>query len=776
MKVYSVAMWSMRHSLGAIPLLVSLLCGAMSFAIHAQAVDGLVPGPLTSEEFDRWLASLDLSHEERIAIEAAHERYKEAYRRFRDSEVSRAVSEIEPAQSNAAQSGEAARLQWQDALVSQLRAIDQRLFNELTAALAAHHLRSVDSFARISQRRYARDLSMERGVQVAEMPDLAKLVRTYEAASGQSRQFESLISECELAVVDLEQQYIEAHIAWRKQRDEAGAQHRQIGPDGQSRIDRGVLEEADTHTWPKLAAAEQALRAENRQWAQRLEAMLAPSDQRLFRWDWLGAVYLDTLPPSRGGWIPFVSAYRRAGEEMTAEGRAAADALADGFFAEMDDLVTRAIPLIDEYQQIRVASGRYWPDAPDHERSLQEISDSMSNVQNRWGEMLYATMREHRLPARAARLSGQPSMCIRPASEPQMRWMTRVLHLTEQASEIAFHVFQDYLEECWRMEERHRAAAGVLTTEQRGVPEERLAHATRLRDARFAAAAELEEIDERLIEDLLALAPGETGDFGELLRRERSRQRINIGEGWSASVEDGFPDVIEIARFIMLETPSIHVEETLAGAHDALAAVLGERHRLLCERSMISELDEMETERARRQGSEARRAHRRTDELRDRLNGLERNFVGLSLDCAERIEQLLPGGRAQAFQESFLAAAYPSALGGSSSARGAAGRVLEVASLSPVQAEGVAEVLSDHDASMDWLTARLIAQPVGNRLTPFERQLATAVPDLPFHHRYRALDLDRRELNVTTLRRVRALLTAEQAAEWDAATRAAAPE
>lgn len=71
----------------ALILSIIILAGGLCRLAAAQETYGMLSGPIASPDFNRSIERLDLTWEQRIAAEAAHERYKEHWRRLRDHEV-----------------------------------------------------------------------------------------------------------------------------------------------------------------------------------------------------------------------------------------------------------------------------------------------------------------------------------------------------------------------------------------------------------------------------------------------------------------------------------------------------------------------------------------------------------------------------------------------------------------------------------------------------------------------------------------------------------------
>ena len=65
----------------------AVLTSAVAFPDSAQETQGLISEPITSDLFNHAMSRLDLSWDQRLAAEYAHETYKEQWRLLRDSDL-----------------------------------------------------------------------------------------------------------------------------------------------------------------------------------------------------------------------------------------------------------------------------------------------------------------------------------------------------------------------------------------------------------------------------------------------------------------------------------------------------------------------------------------------------------------------------------------------------------------------------------------------------------------------------------------------------------------
>jgi hypothetical protein len=746
----------------ALALIVLVAAWGGTMCSSAQAVDGLVPSAITSEAFDRWVSRLGFNHAGRVAVEAAHERYKLSYRRFRDTEISEAVAEQEHRRPVTWEATAPLREQ----LMESLRSLDARLMLDLQAALGPQHHPAIQALELVSIRRYARFGLYEAGSGEPGRPDLSRLARSQLETI--DPRLDALLLDYEAAVAPLEQEYRAAYDEWRRGRDEAMAVHGYEGPDGGRRIAEEDLESADLNTFPRLIAAEEALRALNVEWAGVIERALPRDSQAPFHFESRSRLWVDALPPTQRPSIDVWGAYLHNVEAVDPEGRALLEDRFAKFLSEWDGLVEDARPLVDQYQALRLSSGQREPHAPELARELERLANAFIDVQVKWGESIYAAAAQHRLPEHAARLSGQSSMFARPLSAEQFEWIIGLLELDEPAAAVARHFYDEYLQTCWQIEQVKRDRAGSLPRSPPPSPEDRLAHAVRMREARRNVFAELERLDRQLIRDLVALSSREDREIEGIIAAERARERVNIGRGWSAEVELGMPDAVHIARRTLPEQAiTDQIAGLMHGAHEATLALLVERHRLACDAGVASAERAIIRDRAERLGGGGDHGGGSRDSAIDSIELLARRFVDHSLRFVEEVREALPPPWDQRFHDAFLAAAYPHAYGVTDRAAASAKQALLLESLTAEQKRSIMEAIDQHAARWREIADGLKQAQISGR-TVFTRSVDDIEMLPPFHERGGALLFDRTELAATTLRRVRALLTAEQAAEWDA--------
>lgn len=779
-------MWSMRHPLGAIPLLVSLLCGAMSFAIHAQAVDGLVPGPLTSEEFDRWLVRLDVSHEERIAAEAAHERYKAAYRRFRDDGISSAIREwealwygerdIEGAHAQSAESSSRLR--------NQLAALDRSLINELRAQWEGMRPADIDFLQLLRDRVHAR-FTFTQWMGQGNFVDLAALVRRGDLPAGELAAMEPVLEEYATDIFDLERRYADANSAWRIAVEKARRLHAFEDPNhpGEERLPDWALDEARTEVSLRLVSTELALRDANIRWARRLEAALPQSAQRRFREDVGQYLYLQAFDTRLLllDELPVLVARHEIGEE----GRLLGEECIARYHAENDELIASSIESIDAYHRMKVEqrlTGFEASAAPDLLERLLEFRRTQQELQDRLSTELTAIFDEH-APQRTTRYRRQPpDFLLSPATESEAAVLAVWYGLEGDAAALATHFWSDYRN---RWEQFLIARWQPVVDEWMAVdiPHASVAlHlqlATKLRDARIDCARELERLDGELIAVIEALSPA-SADVAAVTRAMhewRSRQRINPDRTRQYSHNPPLPDLGDIIVRTVGDSSAGVLISVLELLHQPLLTLLQQRHYMLIDAELVRARERPERERTEADGQRWESGPGTpVYEAQQAIHKVEERYVDTTLIRLDRVMLELEPQQARRVQEAFLAAAYPSTWRQPETVRAYVKEAIELHAISANVRTTLLELSHEYEGAHADLQAELMKQPAGNNQTIFEIRAAVPWLDRPLQLRYRSLVFDRRELNATTLRRVRALLTAEQAAEWDAAAGAAAHE
>ena len=75
-------------------LLCCLLAGPIADRASAQGTSGMLPTPISSRDLDVYGETLDLTREQRDAIDAIHEQYREDFRVLREGDIEAYMGEV----------------------------------------------------------------------------------------------------------------------------------------------------------------------------------------------------------------------------------------------------------------------------------------------------------------------------------------------------------------------------------------------------------------------------------------------------------------------------------------------------------------------------------------------------------------------------------------------------------------------------------------------------------------------------------------------------------
>lgn len=134
----SVAGPSVRNRLAALLLLFVLPLLGIASSAKAQGTSGTLPDPISSSELSRYAEVLDLSQEQRQAIEGAHNKYRADFARLRDGEIEEylkthgGAGNISITFDRSKVEKDTRELQ---KLLGRVRSLDERFFDQLLALL-----------------------------------------------------------------------------------------------------------------------------------------------------------------------------------------------------------------------------------------------------------------------------------------------------------------------------------------------------------------------------------------------------------------------------------------------------------------------------------------------------------------------------------------------------------------------------------------------------------------------------------------------------------------
>ncbi|UCD75673.1 MAG: hypothetical protein JSV91_01915 [Phycisphaerales bacterium] len=135
--MYLTAGRGVRHWLALMLVLVTPVLGITVFA-RAQGTSGTLPDPISSRELSRYADRLDLSDEQRQAVQSIHNKYRADFARLRDGEIEEYLSthggagNLRITFDRSEVEKDARDLQ---KLLGRIRSVDERFFDQLLALL-----------------------------------------------------------------------------------------------------------------------------------------------------------------------------------------------------------------------------------------------------------------------------------------------------------------------------------------------------------------------------------------------------------------------------------------------------------------------------------------------------------------------------------------------------------------------------------------------------------------------------------------------------------------
>ncbi len=132
-----------RRCSTALLVLALILIGGGTRTLHAQGTFGMLPDQISSRELSRYAKQLGLSDQQRLAIEAFHDEYRQAFAALRDSEIEPFLQE-----SGGMRWGMGLRNQEQtkkamddlERIMKRIKTLDDRLFDQVQTILSEEQM------------------------------------------------------------------------------------------------------------------------------------------------------------------------------------------------------------------------------------------------------------------------------------------------------------------------------------------------------------------------------------------------------------------------------------------------------------------------------------------------------------------------------------------------------------------------------------------------------------------------------------------------------------
>ncbi|MHC4217458.1 MAG: hypothetical protein ACYSU7_03290 [Planctomycetota bacterium] len=182
---------------------VALSTALVTQPASGQGTSGTLPGPISSHDLAAWADRLELTDQQRQAIEPFHEEYREEFRRLRDGEIEQYLQEVGGMMGRGFRSldREAIKdsLKKLDRLMTRISLMDDRLFDNVQSALSDEQVVELPRImqARKRQRYNTGAMRMTGSANRAARVDLTRLYHDLELEPDQRRATDPIMVQYE---------------------------------------------------------------------------------------------------------------------------------------------------------------------------------------------------------------------------------------------------------------------------------------------------------------------------------------------------------------------------------------------------------------------------------------------------------------------------------------------------------------------------------------------------------------------------------------------------
>ncbi|MCI0363077.1 MAG: hypothetical protein L0219_04300 [Phycisphaerales bacterium] len=364
-----------------VALVVALMCGQS----HGQGTMGAVPDPISSRDLSNYGNRLNLSSQQRQALDVYHDQYREEFRQLREGDIEKLMESQRGMQTSPfAVMNDRQRvvdaLRDLETVMSKIKAVDNRFFDQVQSVLTEDQIAQMQGVRQARERaRYQTGLSrMTTFVNPASRADLTTMVAELELSPDEKIALDPLMAQYEASLT----------AAARKLHE--GASHMVLdaldklqaqGLDEQAMRDperRGQMWQAIrpimSEVYAKLMEKATAVGELNRKNVRSFGQVLSPDNSRSLRDRYYRQAYPEA---SRGGVESLDRSFKVAQgfDELTDQQHEAIAALAEQFHASADRLTEQMVDLIDENRKTQSFFDFQREAREKFQQSLQELRE-----------------------------------------------------------------------------------------------------------------------------------------------------------------------------------------------------------------------------------------------------------------------------------------------------------------------------------------------------------------------------------------------------------------
>ncbi|MCP3904502.1 MAG: hypothetical protein GY715_12815 [Planctomycetes bacterium] len=639
-----------RHRFALLAGLLTVLLLLPVAPAAGQGTDGAFADPVSTHELMKYADRMELSGQQRAALESIHDRYKDDFRALRDGEIARFLKETRSMQS-AGMMPERKALQemfdGMEKLQTKIRSLDDRLFDQLQPMLTD------DQSSMLPRVRLQRERHRYEGQQMmwfmgrpptdisTILPDLDLEGEVFEVVDATMSSYERrLTSEVRKLSKSSQRMFLDVF-----DRLEALGYSDMTNEEMMENPERmQEMMKAMEGIWQDVTAKAQGIAAGittlNDNTYSSIAAVLPTDDRRAFRNEYYTKSYPELagiMMSIKQPWIERVLSIK----DLTDEERQGLEGVLDEHHRKLDRMIDEGVKLVREHRENRspftMAEG--WQEFSEEIQKInleasQLLALSMANVRDivgaeRFARLQQSTIEEAKaavaaaggmpveaVDADAAEIAEQEAMVPeytdhlvpKRITRTDLRWYARRLGLDEGGRAVLDELYLGYLEKMKDLKalERTRNAAQTMWKydAETGVstpPEASdIERVYQLRREAFEAIAAL---DDAFFADVaLAVATEEQAPIIERLRGDRARSRYSVDQqpwGWGNQSAEGNVDLVRfLSRQKLSDDELAAVDGALRNYEAAAAQAFADRFEAAIAMQKTQELMSAEMTRA----------------------------------------------------------------------------------------------------------------------------------------------------------------------------------
>ncbi len=797
-------------------IVVAGLCGLPNRCL-AQGGSNLLPDPISSRELAGYLDRLQLTNEQRLAIEPIHEQYLAAFRTLREGAIQRVLDEVRDlsAGNTGLPAPEPAEkfLRNLDRVLARIKQADNRLFSEIELVLSEAQWPAMSRVKLTRARKRLRSGIVQSGVFLnrGEQVDLSKLYEQLELTPQQRHISDPLIIQHERVLTrrlkDLRgagnRMLLDMVIAFK----ELGFSQRDMSDPEALRQTFLAFDPVRTELKKNLLEPAGAISNLNRKTIRRLTQVLQRPQARELRRKYYLAAYPEARYDLRSAQKRFAAALQI--NDLTEQLRETVTALGDDHQRSHDKITEEMVDHLDDLggKMIMIDfDNEQWDALQQQMNAFEARWDQLNTTANESLDAVLGPQLVAMLGDRTNRTSqGKPkeltpagvvveasdggvvmrttdgdilpvdALILNPLGERALACFTRKLDLSDEQQAVVTQLHENYVVQY----HAHRAAqrkAAQTAQARNGDPSTDEARQLRLHQQR-QALQEARELDATFFNDL-ALALGESAALtNELERLRRARRRtifsrreagfrfklspVDTNEAWvdlSVLVDELQLDATSIAELddIMREYETVATPAFKVRYEVAIAA----QHNHLTAMINLARFRDESEDLAADARHELRQAELAAYQA---THETEQAVIQINRETLQRILQTLAGPSGRALQRAYNRKAFPSVYNSPESADRSIMAAGRLADLSDQQRKAIQTISREYQDAYDALGAQmvLLTEPDSARILAYDDP-ATLRNYARLRQELGIIEFDRNELDVGALRRLRTILTAEQ--------------